>query len=273
MKWMMAPAALALVMIGAATTARAGTPTVADVSKAVAVASWDQCVTLIDGMTRAGAPPLTQVMIRSGKSSSLDPGIYALTAMREACAEKYIPRGLKDLAFAARLMLERGALLEDFYEANIRTVDAMTASCRASAGRLLALGVDPGTPIKVGETTYRLDEVDARLCSQGDALIAAANQQFMGKYVGALQGDKLTLIEESPVDGYIVDPSGEATSDPKVLARAKLWFETSSREPGFEDRCPTTIHVYRRFQFDGRHKLVKRSTKEYCGDPGSRALR
>jgi hypothetical protein len=151
MKRMRMPAALALVMtIGAATAARAGTPTVDDVSKAVAQASWDQCVALVDGMLEAGTPSMTQVTIRSGKSSSLDPGIYALTAMREACAEKYIPRGLKDLAFAGRMMLERGALLETAYDAHIQAAGDMTARCHTGAGRLLALGAAPATPVVVG---------------------------------------------------------------------------------------------------------------------------
>jgi hypothetical protein len=269
--WM--PALALVTVMGAATAAQAGTPTVDDVSKAVAQASWDQCITLVDGMLQAGTPSMTLVTIRSGKSSSLDPGIYALTAMREACAEKYLPRGLKDLALTGRMMLERGALLEAAYDAHIQAASDMTARCHAGAQRLLALGAAPVTPVVVGTTAYRLDQVGSRLCSQGDALIAAANQQFMGKYIGVLEGDKLALIEKSPVDGYLAGPSEERTSDPEVLASAKVWFETSSREPGLGDRCPTTIHVYRRFQFDARHRLVKESKKEYCGAPGARAMR
>jgi hypothetical protein len=262
----------ALAIIGAATPAAAGAPTVADVSKAVTRASWDECIASIDTMLRSGTPPLTQVTIRSG-SSLLEAGSYALTELRSMCVRRYIPLGVERLGMTADVMLDRGARLEEAYDTNIDAATDMTARCRAGVERLLAVGAAPDTPVMVGTATFRLDEVDARLCSQGDALITAANQRFMGKYRGVLTDDKLALIERSPIHGYLAVPPGESSSDPKVLARARLWFETSSRQPRREDRCSTTIHTYRRFQFDAKHRLVKRSQKEYCGDPGPRALR
>jgi hypothetical protein len=72
-----------------------------------------------------------------------------------------------------------------------------------------------------------------------------------------------------------VVPGGDGwrTADPKKLAKATLWFDVSSRAPGDGEVCAAKIFVYYRYQFDKAGTLTKESSKNYCGDPGKRALR
>jgi hypothetical protein len=109
------------------------------------------------------------------------------------------------------------------------------------------------------------------VCDQAEVVATQWIEKNMGPFKKAgLKNDKYKYIYDEYPDGYYLPGAGSATTDPKQLAKANVWFLVT--EDGACDGG-NTQYTYFRYQFDKDQKLAKQSSRTYCGDPGLKALK
>jgi hypothetical protein len=144
--------------------------------------------------------------------------------------------------------------------------------CDWAVDEALKLKLPASTPIVAGSFTGTLGTAKKELCSRGARAFQGYWARTYPDHAAVLKNDKWRMFIESQGNGFFVNgDAGERNAEAADLAKAKLWFEQTSWDP--EGNCRKSMWVYYRYQFDKNGKLVKESKKQYCGDPGAKAMR
>ncbi|HET7506704.1 MAG TPA: hypothetical protein VFK02_37040 [Kofleriaceae bacterium] len=144
--------------------------------------------------------------------------------------------------------------------------DYLTSATR-SYDKAIAMGISPDTPISRSGMTGGMKELYEKYCVPAKANLDAAEAAHAAPFKKLLRNDKLRMALRD--FDYIMLPGGGKVT-PASLAAANVWFEDAS-----PDRVCTNglkVHVLHRYQFDGQHKLVKVTDREFCGKPPGAAL-
>ena len=159
--------------------------------------------------------------------------------------------------------------------------------CRFAWENLMKAGV-PATYVvlentvqafEAGELEWKgtIGDLKKQWCDAGDAEVAKERDKVEGPYKKVLKADKLKMVlteNGASVNAYIV-PGGGSTDNPQKLASAKVWLsETQSINSNREVcRGGGEVVTVTRYQFDAAHKLVKTTSKLYCGRPPKNAYK
>jgi hypothetical protein len=116
-----------------------------------------------------------------------------------------------------------------------------------------------------------LAEAKVTFCDGAQKLYDDFNAGHLAPFKKYLKNDKLKIaVENLPNEYYI--PGGSHSIDPQTLAKANAWFyQLLPSDSGMV--CNEQVHQVVRYQFDGNHKLVKTTRKDYCGEPPTSAYR
>jgi hypothetical protein len=257
-----------LALLSLTTVARADAPTLS-MGNGSYPADTGQCFESADREITQGTPRSKVFHVEFYVEQVMKAGDHTLGEIWDACAKpagasivEYLPARID------RIFAEIDAMPEarDTY-----SIDQAMGECKENIGRALRAGVDPATPIKSKRYEGTVGAVPKDVCDKGAAAVADFYAAHLSEHKKLLKSDKWTLLLKMYPDGYLVQGgNGERTSDAKALAKAKVWFDVSSQETS---SCPTKVFSYRRYQFDKAGKLVKTTDKDYCGDPGLKALR
>jgi hypothetical protein len=153
-----------------------------------------------------------------------------------------------------------------------RRMDVAGYDCDKAVDEALKLKVPASTPVVAGTYSGTLGTAKKELCSRGRKAFEGYWARKLPEHAALLKNDKWRMFLESQGNGFFVNGyAGERNAEAADLAKAKLWFEQTSWDP--EGNCRNSIWVYYRYQFDKNGKLVKESKKQYCGDPGAKAMR
>lgn len=160
--------------------------------------------------------------------------------------------------------------------------------CIKSYDEMIASGISPSTrvPEEVIPATRgfpeihwkgTVQEIKEKWCEAGLKKTSDEVAARHAPYKAVLKADKLRLVIDEThggVSSYAL-PGGKYTSDPKLLAAARVWFldiGAPSNEPQYCVNGGKRITV-RRYSFDAQHKLLGTTHKAYCGDPPASAYR
>jgi hypothetical protein len=182
-----------------------------------------------------------------------------------------IQEDLKDVASKGDMITYFAKAIASRESANIEQLQKWVKFCNEAADKAIADGASPGAPILVGELKTTLGAFKADVCAKSAAVADAWMDEVMGPYKKVLKNDKYDLLFEQYPDGfYLPRGGGESTKDPQELAKANVWFEILE---GDAECARGKIYTYIRYQFDKNQKVAKRSTHDYCGDPGVKVLK
>lgn len=161
-------------------------------------------------------------------------------------------------------------------------VPNMFKFCLQAYDKLIASGVSPSTRVKEDRDrgvlwTGTLQEIKGKWCEAGLKKTSDDVAKRHAPYRAALKGDKLRLVIDEThghVRSYAL-PGGQYTEDAKKLAAASTWFLDVGAPSNERQYCPGggKRKFVRRYTFDGQHKLLGTTQKEYCGDPPASAYR
>jgi hypothetical protein len=114
-------------------------------------------------------------------------------------------------------------------------------------------------------------QAKAQFCDAARQAVDAQKQKTVEPFTKAgIKNDKLKILEEYNFSVDIGIPGGDWTSEPKALAKANPWFSSANGDDCAGGHVITHLH---RYQFDKNQKLVKESTKDYCGEVPKSAFR
>jgi hypothetical protein len=167
-------------------------------------------------------------------------------------------------------------------------VPNMFKFCIQSYDEMIASGISPSTqvPEYVMPATYgfpevrwkgTVQEIKEKWCEAGLKKITGEVAAEHAPYKAVLKADKLRLVineTHGGVSSYAL-AGGKYTSDPKLLAAARVWFldiGAASNAPQYCLNGGKRITV-RRYAFDAQHKLLGTTEKAYCGNPPASAYR
>ena len=168
-------------------------------------------------------------------------------------------------------------------------VPNMFKFCLQNYDKMIASGVSPSArvpeetlpPFGPGEKPIvwagTVQELKQKWCEAGLKKTGDDVAKRHAPYKAALKNDKLRLVIDEThghVRSYAL-PGGQYTSDAGKLAAAPAWFLDVGAPSNERQNCPSggKRKIVRKYTFDGQHKLVNTSSKEYCGDPPASAYR
>ena len=235
------------------------------------------CKEILDRLAAAGLPDTTTILFAKDMPD-LASGKRTLAEIRPAC--EHIRRaGLVSIweKQAAMAVTEHPKLSAGggydmrFFKNCVDTYDRMIKS-----------GIPPTEPVQErkmtdgrgGEVVWSgtVEELRKKWCDEGVKKAADLRTVEEEPYRKVLKNDKLKLALEWKGDAWILQ-GGSTTKDPAKLARADVWFVDATRVDAARPRCGggNEVHTVRRHQFDANQKLLKTTSKEYCGSPPSSA--
>lgn len=160
--------------------------------------------------------------------------------------------------------------------------------CIQSYDKMIASGVSPSTrvPEQVMEASGKfpriewkgtVKEIKDNWCEAGGKKISEDVAAKHAPYKAVLKADKLRLVIDEThggISSYAL-AGGKYTSDPQLLAAARVWFLDIGRATNDTRICVNggKLSKVRRYSFDANHKLLGTTEKEYCGNPPPSAYR
>jgi hypothetical protein len=160
--------------------------------------------------------------------------------------------------------------------------------CIEAYDKMIASGISPSTqvPEYVMEATLNfprihwkgtIKEIKENWCDAGKKKLTGAIDSQHAPYKAVLKADKLRLVlneKTGHVYSYAL-AGGKYTSDPKLLAAARVWFLDIGAPSNESQYCLNggKRSSVRRYTFDAQHKLLGTTQKAYCGDPPASAYR
>ena len=161
-------------------------------------------------------------------------------------------------------------------------VPNMFKFCLQAYDKMIASGVSPSTRVTEGEVrgvpwTGTVQEIKEKWCEAGLKKSTGDISAKHAPYRANLKNDKLRLVIDE-THGHVSEyalPGGQYTGDAKKLAAASVWFLDVGAPSNERQYCPGggKRRFVRRYSFDGQHKLLGTTQKEYCGDPPASAYR
>jgi len=239
-----------------------------------ALSSAYMCLLGIRTALDSGVPETHRITLQQS-AGSLKAGDHSLSEIYAECQLLQGRERAKELPRLGEQLLDVIATMTD--SDSTQTLESFTRNCHEFVDSALKAGANPSNAIEIAKYGHKgtLETAHDDLCGKGDGKLKEIRAAQLGPYKGVLKNDKWRLIQESPTAGYFLPEARGATStDPKLLAKAKVWFDILTWDPRPDDKCyRDKMWLYRRYQFDGAHKLVKTTEKKYCGQPGVQALR
>lgn len=224
-----------------------------------------RCEVVLGELTARGATDATTFTFPSA-SRDLTAGTHTIAEARAACAQ--IAHWSKVKAFRTAALQARQF---DDLEMAKRCIDTFDAITKAG---VKPTEVVPSETVTVGGKDEvfggAIEALRAKHCDGPYQKFAAEKARREAPYRKVLKADKL----EAALSGrFWMLPGGvEGANDPKKLAAAKVWFYTLTPADG-SSRCAGQEITLHRWQFDGKHKLVKTTQKSFCGSPPRSAYR
>lgn len=165
------------------------------------------------------------------------------------------------------------AVFSDVKQHRGRVIDGDIAKlCITDYDKAIKAGASPTDKVpehdetNLDGTTFRwagtIEEIRQRYCDSALQQAGAQQDARLAPLKKVMKNDKLKMAAQT---GTFILAGGSATSDPKRLAAATVWFEDTT-PLGKTCNGGLEIHIVHRHQFDGQHKLVKTVDRQYCGD-------
>ncbi len=223
------------------------------------------CTNILMQLRNLGVPASRTIEL-TDDSRDLPKGVHALPAVRTACDAIEYAGKIKEVERWITMSAESDSV-------NNR---AAFANCIATYDAAIKAGVNPNDRvpqrrIRIGQDLVMwsgtLGELKAKYCDAGMKTIAAELAKRAAPYRKVLKADKLAMALGFNVTATYVLPGGDASMTPAKLAASRVWFDSTSAPSNEPQTCADGRGrvLVRRYEFDGSHKLVKTTTKEYCG--------
>jgi hypothetical protein len=150
------------------------------------------------------------------------------------------------------------------------------AHCRAAYDAAMARGnkpIDrvPERRIRIGHDLVMwsgaLSDLKQKYCDAPMKKVEAELDERTAPYRKVLHNDKLAMVLGFNATATYVLPGGDASMNPAKLAASPVWFDSTSAPSSEEQKCADGRRrtLVRKYEFDKQQRLVKTSTKEYCG--------
>ena len=247
----------------------------------------DRCLDAYDKLHAAGVADTDTVTVAYDRDKNpLTKGTYAISYVHDYCAKQKVAAAQlaaandakQKLGGAVASLLQQVKGLDDGTIHDFKQIDSFIKDCDDAVDAAHAAGIADDLALDVpsnGESYAwkgTLGTMKKEVCDRGDAARKQALDKLSAPYVKAgMKNDKLKMIIDNAGATYFQVVGGETTLDAKKLMASKVWFEEfaggggtcASDEPGYLTR----------FQFDRDQKLVKTTSKDYCGTPPKAAFR
>lgn len=211
--------------------------------------------------------PASRTIELDDDSRDLRRGVHALPAVRKACDAIEHAGKIKEVERWIVLAAESTSV-------NNRKV---FASCTQVYDAAITAGVQPTERvpqrrIRIGRDLVMwsgtLGELKAKHCDAPMADVQAEIAKRAAPYRKVLKNDKLKLALGYDVTAVYVLPGGDRSMNPKKLAAARVWFDTTSAPSNEHQYCADGRRrtLVRKYEFDREHVLVKTTPSETCGE-------
>ena len=172
-----------------------------------------------------------------------------------------------EMLFVGGMAAEVKEMQEHPYDRTYQTVAQELVACDRTIARATeVLGADGQVTVdSYGQPTWTgtVAQAKVQFCDAARAAIEVQKQKIVGPFTKAgIKNDKLKILDEYNYSVEIGIAGGTYTLDPKALAKANPWFSAADGDSCAGGHVITHLH---RYQFDKDQKLVKESTKDYCG--------
>ncbi|HLL20666.1 MAG TPA: hypothetical protein VK427_00965 [Kofleriaceae bacterium] len=225
------------------------------------------CSDTLMKLRNGGAPANLTIELRDD-SRDLKKGVHALPAVRRACDAIEYAGKIKEVERWLTMAAESDSI-------NNR---AAFANCLESYAEATAAGVKPTERVpqrrvRIGQDLVMwsgtLEELKIKYCDAGMEKIKAELGKREAPYRKVLKADKLALALGFNATALYVLPGGDKSMNPKKLAASRVWFDSTSAPSNEAQSCSDGRRrvLVRKYVFDARHKLVKTTQKESCGEP------
>jgi len=239
----------------------------------VASEDWPACVKNLDGLLKEGLDPSTKYGALAKPVGDLAAGTNPTAQeLRAECIKqaKTIPdterRWRDSLGYVGTMRVLVKEMQDNHYDHTVATLMQEVRLCNAWIDVAIeVLGPDHEltlTDRKFGEWKGTAAAAKKELCGFAEDAANAEKAKQFGPYTKAgIKNDKLKILSDYDLSVEIGIPGGTFTLDPAALAKANPWFSESTGD----DCASGKITHLHRYEFDKNQKLVKESTKDYCG--------
>lgn len=224
------------------------------------------CSDLLMKLRNLGAPATRTIELHD-ESRDLVAGVHALPSVRKACDAIEYAGKVKEVERWITLAAESDSV-------NNR---GPIGHCLAKYDEAIKLGVKPTDRvpqrrIRIGHDLVMwsgtLAELKAKYCDVAMTKIAAELAKREAPYRKHLKADKLALALGFNATAVYVLPGGDSSMNPAKLAASRVWFDSTSAPSNEAQSCVDGRRrtLVRKYEFDAKHVLVKKTQKEFCGE-------
>jgi hypothetical protein len=224
------------------------------------------CTDLFVKLASLGVP-MSRTIELYDESRDLPKGVHSLAAAKRACDAIEYAGKIKEVERWITMAAESDSVnnREAFGHCMTTYTDALAAGVKPT-DRV------PQRKIRIGHDLVMwsgtIEELKTKYCDAGFARIQDELRKRETPYRKVLKNDKLTMALGYSVTALYVLPGGDKSMTPSKLAASKVWFDSTSAPSNEAQNCADGRRrtLVRRYEFDGNHKLVKTTQKEYCGE-------
>lgn len=238
------------------------------------------CKAALTGLDKAGTADTTPVQI-TRDTATLKKGTVTYAEVKASCRAAYGKAIIKMMQQQGTGIGSLNYHLQDFDPKDnhsVNTLAPLVKICNQLTAEAVEYGLDPAQPLNLdygpaSKWSGTLADVKPQICDKATAALKAAVDAQLEPYTKAgIGGDKLAMLAEYyPLGFYIPGGSySQGDTDPALLKKANVWFVIS--EGDYCDNLKTNWHFVR-YQFGKDQKLAKTTEKDYCGDPGAKAVK
>jgi hypothetical protein len=230
------------------------------------------CVEYIDREVKQYGKKLSDSFVVKRDLPGLEKGTFTLKQLRTMCQKAIPVRLLSRLAAVPAGTEKERKALETETNPHPPRVYGVYEQCVIDVDWALELKLPSSTAIE--GTGVTLGTAKKELCSKPWQVYSDAYAKLHPEIAAVLENDKWKLFISEKGSGYLLpgDSTYRSKEGPE-LAKAKAWYDATTIDAPEGSRCLDYTWVYTKYTFDKDQKLVKTSSKTYCGDPGNKAMR
>lgn len=141
--------------------------------------------------------------------------------------------------------------------------EEMSKGCLAAYQALIDAGVSPSHKTRYKDEDGTIEYFKGKYCIGVWANAKKAEEKRTAPYRAKLKADKLKMAIKS----HYAIAGGDYSMNPTKLAKAPVWFDSVGAPSNEPQHCNNggKRNIVRRYQFNAKHVLVKRTEKQYCG--------
>jgi hypothetical protein len=240
----------------------------------VADEDWPSCVLQIDTVLKHGLDPSTKYGALAKPAGDLAAGTNPTAKeLRAECMKqaKTVPdtdkRWRDSLgSFVGAMRSQVKEMQDQPYDHSFKTLLQEVSACNAWIDVAIEVR-GPDYQLKLsdrvfGEWSGTTTAAKKELCGFAEAAANEQKAKRLGPFTKAgIKNDKLKILNDYDLSVEIGIAGGTYTLDPAALAKANPWFSASTGD----DCASGKITHLHRYEFDKNQKLVRESTKDYCG--------